>query len=570
MAKAEFFNEISNFYGSLSKGKRLSLWLGIGLLFALLVVLAFSYSQKETMGVLFSNLDSKDASEVVKYLKEKNVEYRLSKGGSTILVPKEDVYNLRLELASEGLPKGGGVGFEIFDKTNIGMTDFLERIEYIRALQGELARTISKLDAVQFARVHLVIPKKSLFLEERKEPTASVLLKLKEGVSLTKGQVKGIVHLVSSAVEGLKPENVTVVDTNGRVLSDILASEKEEEENKIGGLNRIEYKRKLERLYEQKILSLLGQTLGRNKVVAKVSVDVDFGKVEQYKEFYDPENVVRSEEITSEKGVGNLPKVGGIPGVESNLGPPEVLSKEGSKVRYSKEHKIRNYEVSKTTEKRVEPAGVIKRISAAVMVDGTYEVKKEGKKEKRVYHPRSKEEIEAIKKVVMGAIGYNPKRKDSVEVVNVPFNTEEQELLQKSFAKEERKVLILSILKYLVYFVFVVMLILFVLRPLVKWIVEGGLTREPTPKEEVGVDLTVGEEEEGAAPETYAMRAPPEVDPNEVLEDIVGKEKMEELQLDKVKMKVLMEQIRNWVRENPTSTAQLLEVWLEEGSTGGE
>ncbi len=568
MAKAELFNEISTFYGSLSKGKRLSLWLGAGLLLALLLILAFSYSQRETMGVLFSNLDSSDASEVVKYLKEKNVEYRLSKGGSTILVPKDEVYNLRLELASEGLPKGGGVGFEIFDKTNIGMTDFLEHVEYIRALQGELARTISKIDAVEFARVHLVIPKKSLFLEERQSPTASVLLKLRGGVPLKKNQVKGIVHLVASAVEGLKPENVTVVDTEGRVLSDMLASENDEE-NKVGGLNRIEYKKRLERLYEQKIISLLGRTLGRNKVVAKVSVDVDFGKVEQYKEFYDPENVVRSEEVTKEKGIGNLPKVGGIPGVESNLGPPEVLSKEGSKVRYSKEHAIRNYEVSKTTEKRVEPAGVIKRISAAVMVDGTYEIKKEGKEEKRIYHPRSKAEMEAIRKVVMGAIGYNPKRKDTVDVENVPFNTTEQLSLQRSFAKEERKVLILSILKYLVYFVFVIMLILFVLRPLVKWVVEGGLTREPTVLPGAGVDLTVGEGAEGAGP-SYTMRAPPDVDPNEVLEDIVGKEKMEELQLDKVKMKVLMEQIRNWVRENPTSTAQLLEVWLEEGSMGGE
>ena len=218
---------------------------------AFVALLSIAFLHKgEDFGVLYSNLSSKDAAEIVKQLQAKGIPYRLEKGGKTILVPKDKVYSLRLEFAAQGLPKGGVVGFEIFDKTNIGMTEFLEHVNYVRALQGELARTIMQLEPIQDARVLLVIPKKSVFLEEQQPPKATVVVKLKPDVDLKPDQIKAIVHLVASAVEGLKPENITVVDTKGRDLTALLEKEKED----LGkvALDRLEYRRKLERMYEKK------------------------------------------------------------------------------------------------------------------------------------------------------------------------------------------------------------------------------------------------------------------------------------------------------------------------------
>ncbi|MBI5469251.1 MAG: flagellar M-ring protein FliF, partial [Deltaproteobacteria bacterium] len=246
------------------------------------VVSLFLMNQGPEYRVLFSQLSPEDSGAVIEKLKEKRVEYKVD--GTAISVPAGKVYETRMELAGEGLPQGGGVGFEIFDKTSFGVTDFVQKINYRRALQGELARTISQIKEVDSARVHLAMPEKGVFLDEKKSARASIILRLKPGKTLSQGQVSSIVHLVANSFENLRPEDVTVVDTAGRMWT------KGAEEDDVLKLtaSQLEYKRSIEKDMESRIQSLLEKAVGMNKVVARVSVDVDTKQVERTEETFDP------------------------------------------------------------------------------------------------------------------------------------------------------------------------------------------------------------------------------------------------------------------------------------------
>jgi flagellar M-ring protein FliF len=251
--------------------------------------------------ILFSNLAQEDAGEMVAKLKEKKIPFQLSPSGTSISVPKEAVYDVRLALTAEGLPKGGGVGFEVFDRTSLGVTDFVQKLNYQRAMQGELARTIKQIKEVEQARVHIVTPKESLFVEEQKKPTASVFLKTRAGMTLSASQVEGIVHLVASAIEGLEPNHITVVDTSGRILS------KRNDSSIIGQMttNQLEYQRNLEEGYKRKIQGMLEEVLGLNKAIARVSADLDFQQIDITEERFDPNGVLRSEQKNTERSSMN-------------------------------------------------------------------------------------------------------------------------------------------------------------------------------------------------------------------------------------------------------------------------
>ena len=588
MALTDYFKNLADPFLRLPKWQRYVIAGVTVLAFAGLLFLAFGRKGPE-YGVLFSNLDPKDAGEIVKALQTRGIPYKLAKGGKTILVPKDKVYSLRLELASEGLPKGGGVGFEIFDKTNIGMTEFMEHVNYVRALQGELARTIMQLEPIENAKVMLSLPKKSVFLEEREPPKATVVVKLRPDVDLKPEQVKAIVHLVASAVEGLKPENVTVVDTKGRDLTELIAKEKEEELGKVA-LDRLEYKRKLEKLYEKKILSMLTKALGPGKAVAKVTVELDYSKIEKEKVVYDPESVVRSEQQIEEKAQGKVPGVGGIPGVESNLGPAQqILSKQT--MNYEKRKVTRNYEISTTREKIKIPPGAIKRITASVTVDGYYEKVKEGKKEKEVYRPLSKEEIEAIRKLVMAAIGYNRKRGDVVEVVNIQFRNDWAKKQAEELKKMEQREFMLAVIKYAAFFVFLILFLLLVVRPIVKYIIEGGKeevegARAPgaaempggvgapegagVPEGAVAAAVAAYGEAAGVAREAGVREGEEEeleeeleVSTEDLAKELIGEDIFESLKSEKMKTKAMLKKVREWVNKNPAAAAKLIESWVE-------
>lgn len=375
---------------------------------------------------LFTNLNQQDAAQIVNKLRDLKINYKISEDGSAILVPKEVVYATRLQLTSEGLPKGGGVGFELFDKTRWDVTDFTQRLNYQRALQGELARTISELAEVEAARVHIVIPEERLYRDVEKEPTASVVLRLRPNVSLKEGQVRGIVNLVAHSVEGMKPENVEVLDTHGNVLTELL--EKETSAEKLT-LQQMEARRAYERDLEKRLTSMLERVLGPSKVVSRVSAELDFSKKDiQSETFYpvvDKEGIPRSQETEEEKFEGTGVNPGGVPGVSANVpGYPVVGT---GQAEYQRRRQTINYEISKVVTHEVPAPGIVKRLSVAVIVDS-----------KNLTSRR----VDDIKQIASVACGFQEERGDKVAVISMPFSTEVQDRERKLLEDEQRRKLI--------------------------------------------------------------------------------------------------------------------------------
>ncbi|ACH40830.1 flagellar M-ring mounting plate protein FliF [Citrifermentans bemidjiense Bem] len=401
---------------ALSTAKRLVVG-GVALASLLGFAALIAVANKTDYRPLFANLTQEDAGEIVKKLKEQKVPYQISPDGKAILVPSDNVYDLRLSLASDGLPQGGGVGFEIFDRKNFGMTEFVQKLNYQRALQGELGRTIAQIAGVESARVHLALPEKALFKDQEKPATASVVLKMKSNRQLREGEVQGIVHLVASSIEGMDPEQVTVLDTRGKVLS---SHSPNDPTSKVAGA-RQDTQRAFEKTEEEKLQSLLDRVVGSGKSVARVSASFDFKQVEKYEERYDPESAaVRSEQRSEEKGGGSS-TASGVPGVQSNMGRAQGAA--GSTTGGgSKTDETLNYEVSRSTARIIEPVGSLSKVSVAILVDGKYELSpgaKPGATPK--YQPRSPDEMQKIESLVKSAVGFNAERGDQVTVANIPF-----------------------------------------------------------------------------------------------------------------------------------------------------
>ena len=462
--------------GSL-RGRNLSI-----LLILLLSIVGFGslifWNSQPDLQVLFSNLAPDDAGEMVNKLKEKKIPFRLSHSGTTLLVPKDQVYDLRLSFAAEGLPKGGGVGFEVFDRTNFGITDFVQKLNYQRALQGELSRTIRQIKEIEQARVHIVTPKESLFIGEQKKPTASVFIKTRSGMTLGPPQVEGIVHLVASAVEGLDPGNITVVDTSGKILS------KRSDSTLVGQLTttQLEYQKNSEEGLKKKVQGMLEGVLGPNKAIARVSMDIDFQQVDITEERYEPSTVLRSEQKNVERagvlsGAGVTKKEDQTdskspkkPGAESPIRTPadQMLSPNANSSE--RQHEIRNYEVSKINKHVTNPIGQVKKISAAVVVDGTYKESADEKGQKnKQYVPRSQEEMKSLESIVKKAIGYSEERKDQVEVINMPFYgaVPEEDIKEVKGSPWWQEYLLMGY-KPVVSLVLALLFIFFVFRPLLK------------------------------------------------------------------------------------------------------
>jgi flagellar M-ring protein FliF len=361
--------------------------------------------------LLYANLSATDASSVITWLKEQKISYRLEDGGKAIHIPADKVYECRLDLAGAGLPQGGGVGFEIFDKQSFGITDFAQKINYQRALQGELSRTISSLAPVQGARVHLALPEKRLFKDQQKEATASVILKLSPGQELKENQIQGILHLVAGSIEGLEAENVAVIDSTGRVLS------KTPREGLNGPMTpgMLDYQQTVERRLENRAQSLLDRALGAGNSLVRVTAELDFAQVERMEEIYDPNgNVTRSEQISEEKSGAQV--VGGVPGVQSNLQNDNGFV--GS-VPSSRTSETANYEVSKVVNRVVAPVGTVKNLSVAVLVADRHVPGADG--QKTPYLPRSDKEVKSIGNMITSALGLDEGRGDQIKVVSMPF-----------------------------------------------------------------------------------------------------------------------------------------------------
>jgi flagellar M-ring protein FliF len=362
---------------------------------------------------LFTELSVEDSSAIIKDLERQAIPFELKSEGTIVLVPKDRVTRLRMKLAEGGLPKGGGVGYEIFDKSDaLGATSFVQNINHLRALEGELARTIRAIDRVQTARVHLVLPERVLFSRDKAEPSASIVLKVRG--SLEPQQVRAIRHLVATAVNGLKPQRVSVVDETGRLLADGSA------DDTAGGANAEERKLAFERRLRDQVESIVTSVVGPGRARVQLTADFDFNRITQTSDKFDPESrVVRSSQTREEIMAGADPasspvSVGNeLPGAAQARQAAEATQPRDQN---RKSEEIVNYEISRTTKTEVIEGGRVNRISVAVVVDGNYTRNDKGES---AYEPRSKEEIDRIAALVRSANGFDQKRGDQVEVANL-------------------------------------------------------------------------------------------------------------------------------------------------------
>ncbi|MCX5833720.1 MAG: flagellar basal-body MS-ring/collar protein FliF [Deltaproteobacteria bacterium] len=463
---SQFLSQITKGFGSLPPARKLTILVAAAVTLLSIGLVVFLTNQAEYR-VLFSNLTSEDAGTIVAKLNEKKIPYKLSPAGDIISVPSEKVSEMRLDLAASGLPKGGGVGFEIFDTKNLGVTEFVQQLNYQRALQGELSRTISSLDEIQSSRVHIVIPKKSLFAEDQKKPTASVILKLKSGRTLQEPQIQGIAHLVASSIEGLNPQDVMIVDGSGKVLSKVTD---QSDLSKMSN-TQSDYKRNIEKDLASRIQTMLEKVVGEGKAVVRLNTDLDFRVMEKTEEIFDSEEpVVRSMQRATEKATTPASSFGG----ESTVIPPTKPGAAFARNQSSREKSDEtiNYEISKTVNKTVMPVGDIKKLSIAVLVDGLYTKNDKGVEE---YQARSDKEMASLDDLVKKAAGFDAKRGDQVIVTNVPFKKVDADtagFAEKSWV--DQFVVFMPIIRQVVLVAVILLIVFFVARPVVKMLIAKG------------------------------------------------------------------------------------------------
>jgi len=486
----QFFSQLGKTFKSLTPSKRLSIIIVAVVTLVSIGTFVLLVNQKEYK-TLFSSLSTEDAGRIVVVLQEKKVPYKISSAGDSILIPAEYVSELRLSLAASGLPRGGGVGFEIFDNKNFGVTDFVQKLNYQRALQGELSRTINGLDEIQHSRVHIVIPQKSLFVEKQAKPTASVIIKIKTGRKLRASQIEGIASLVAGSVEELSPEEVMIVDSGGNILSAARSGPQLSKRTD----SQIEFQRNVEKGLANRIQSMLEKVVGQGKVVAKVSATLDFRVMEKTEESYDPEEpVVRSEHRRSEKS--NVPAGGGG---ESTVSLTGGRSENAYGTDHEKTDETINYEINRVVSKTIMPVGEIEKLSVAVLVDGVYSKNDKGAEE---FQPRSKKEMGTLEGLVKRSVGFDAKRGDQVVITSIPFKKVEleTELAKEGFWKTASH-MAAPFIKYIVLLIVFICILFFILRPLIKFIMtkdrigDAGAKRLPVP----AAAGTVGPEDEGVS-----------------------------------------------------------------------
>lgn len=473
----------------LSNQKKLGLILAAAAVIALLIG-AMMWSQTPEYRVLYNNVSDQDGAAIIAVLQQMNVPYKFSESGGAILIPEKQVHEIRLRLAGQGLPKGGLPGFELMENQKFGSSQFLEQVNYQRALEGELARSVQSLSAVRSARVHLAIAKPSVFSREKQQPSVSVLLNLHPGRVLSVEQVSAIVHLMSSSVPNLPVKNVTVVDQNGNLLS----TQKDSKQDSRFDAKQLEYIQELEENYIRRIEAILTPITGAANVRAQVTADMDFSRIERAEEIYRPNNTeseaaaIRSQQTLEATSTG--PKIdGGIPGALTNR-PPEPAAapieaggenkEAGDKAppvpTDKKKESTINYEVDKTVQHIQQSTGNIKRLSAAVVVNYRKKVDENGEV---TYEPLTAEEIKEINNLVREAMGYSEKRGDSLTVTNGLFTAGTETVLDIPLWKDPDVIMLAKeIGKQLLIAAVVLFFLLKILRPFLK-----SLTQPPPPPE---------------------------------------------------------------------------------------
>ncbi len=547
-----------DFFIKLNKKQKIAL-IAVGVLITALLVFLLLYPFKEKdyaqggYGVLFERLDSSDNALILQHLQQNQIPYKILKD-DTILIPKDKVYEERITLASQGIPKTSKVGFEIFDTKDFGATDFDQNIKLIRAIEGELSRTIESLNPILKANVHIAIPKDSVFVAKEVPPSASVMLKLKPDMKLSPTQILGIKNLIAAAVPKLTTENVKIVNENGESIGegDILENSKEL------ALEQLRYKQNFENILENKIVNILAPIVGgKNKVVARVNAEFDFSQKKSTKETFDPNNVVRSEQNLEEKKEGAPKKqVGGVPGVVSNIGPVQGLKDNKEPEKYEKSQNTTNYEVGKTISEIKGEFGTLVRLNAAVVVDGKYKIALKDGANTLEYEPLSDESLKKINALVKQAIGYNQNRGDDVAVSNFEFNPMAPMLdnatLSEKIMHKTQKVLgsFTPLIKYVL--VFVVLFIFY--KKVIVPFSERMLEVVPDEDKEVKSMFEEMDEEEDELNKLGDLR--------KKVEDQLGLNAT--FSEEEVRYEIVLEKIRGTLKERPDEIAMLFKLLIKD------
>lgn len=556
------FSQLVVFFGKLTQAQKMIIGAAVAGIIAFLVFLIV-YTSEGSSGsegdyqVLFDQLSAEDSAKVIEQLEKDKIPYRIPRE-NVIEVPKEVVYKERITIASMGIPKEGHVGFELFDKQEFGATNFDQEVKFRRALEGELARSIDSLAPVEKSSVSLALPKETLFVSEEVPPSASVMVQLADGGKLTAKQIRGIKKLVASAVPKLTPENVTLIDSEGEALGD------DEGAAAMGELSALQqqYKSKEEKKQEEKIVNVLAPFIGgKDRIVAKVTIEYDFSEQSSTSEKFDPESVVRSEQTSEEKREGAAPApVGGVPGAVSNVGPVEGLSTGGSGEKYEKNTGTTNYEISKTVSTTKMEFARIKRMTAAVVVDGKYEPKKgpDGTPtEEMEYIALDETQLQAIDALVKQSIGVDEQRGDQVSIRNFEFKTTKEGMAPKDAASKTTAFVdtylapFASVFKYL--FVAIILFVAYkkIIIPFAERMLEFSREEEEFDKPNLEI---ADDEDEDLAEKVQMMR--------KKVENQLGFG--ENFSEDELKYDVLLQKVREIAEEHPEEIASLIQTLIDE------
>ena len=557
------FSQLVTLYAKLTKQQKIIIAvaiLGVVSFLIFLVVYSSNKSKGDSYETLFNSLSSEDAAKVIVQLEKDNIKYKLE-DGNIIKVPKDVVYKQRISIASLGIPNNHGVGFELFDKQEFGATSFDQKIKHLRALEGELSRTINALNPIESASVSLALPKDTLFVSKKVNPTASIMVKIVEGRHLSSKQIRGIKNLVSAAIPKMTSNDVMLIDSDGETLGD------EDEMAQMSELSLVQqkFKTREEKKKQAKIIEVISPFVGgRERLVAQVSIEYDFSIKNSTSESYNPENVVRSEQVSEEKREGTTPEqVGGVPGTVSNIGPVQGLKSKQTSEKYSKNTGTTNYEIGKTVSTTKSQFARVKRITAAVVVDGKYE-EKEGKDGATAleYTPMDEADLKALSALVSRSIGINEDRGDQISVKNLQFQRDAKEpgvdgVSQAVIFSETYLAPFSGLFKYI--FVLILLLILYkkVIVPFSAKMLEVSKDEEELSRPILEVE---DDEDEDLVEKVQAMR--------KKVEDQLGV--TDNINEDELKYEVLLDKVASMAEDGPEDIAALLQTLLTEELEVGE
>jgi flagellar M-ring protein FliF len=547
----DFFNRVSgqikDFLTGLSAGRKMALGVTGGVIFLFIGGMLFWAGQQSYQPITNANMSAEDTANVMRLLREKKIPFQVDPAGKQVTVPAEYLNDLRLELAMQGMPQSHGTGYELFDKQTFGTTSLVNKINQKRALEGELMRSINTIKGVKRSRIHLAMPEKSAFVQDQKKVTASVVLDLEAGTQLNEKQIFGISHLVSSAVEGLDADNVSILDSFGKQLS------KNSHDSLVSLTNeQSDYKRKLEEEYQRKVEDVLTKVVGEGRVKASITADLDFSNVQESQTILDQDGAtIKSSQKIAENMEGTRPIASGPAGATSNTpgDQPGVVAPNAVKNNTNKSNEIVNYDIPKTIRTTARPVGSVKKLSVAVLIDGkTIKTTGADGKVETKNEQWSAEKLKEFEALVVGSLAIDKKRGDTLEFKNMEFARTDFDEAERLLDASIWKAYIQQIVLYSIIGLVIVLFFFFVVRPYIRWITENT-----TESVDTFLPQTIEELEKIQKSSVLSQL-------DDVIPDIPDR-----LDPDKVEGEMMREKISTLVDNNPHKASLILKDWLVQG-----